>query len=179
MYQFVCLHVGLWVTLRQCSQWQTVKAASGCECNSWYSIHRALSMASHLHFAQDQPVLQQFSQTKQHTQINDSCIAETTLSLYNQSHRNSVIFTQLIWCNFMMMVHISWRWVCCWINLPWGCYCRRKIGPTFLNNDGFGDFENMAPGCSDRMCCFTLCWLFVKFGGCCFSLVLTGFTFSA
>lgn len=49
------------------------------------------------------------------------------------------LFTQLTWCNLAMMVHVSWRWVCCWIHLPWGCYCRRKIGPTSLNNDGLGD----------------------------------------
>lgn len=61
------------------------------------------------------------------------------------------------------------------INLPRGCYCRRKTGATLLNNDGLGDFENMAPGLSDRMCCFVLCCLFVRFGGCCCSSVLLRF----
>ena len=49
--------------------------------------------------------------------------------------------------------------ISCRINLPRGCYCRRKTGPTLLNNDGLGDFEKAAPGVSQRMCCFELRWV--------------------
>lgn len=53
-------------------------------------------------------------------------------------------------CDSAYIVWVSLL-ISCWINLPRGCYCRGKIGPTLLNNDGLGDFENMASGFSDRM----------------------------
>ena len=33
----------------------------------------------------------------------------------------------------------------------------RETGPTSLNNDDLGDFENTAPGLYERMCYFVLC----------------------
>lgn len=77
--------------------------------------------------------------------------------------------TQLSDCAYIWWVSV---FISCRINLPRGCYCRRKAGATLLNNDGLGDFENMASGLSDRMCCFVPCCLFVRFGGCCCSSVL-------
>ncbi len=70
--------------------------------------------------------------------------------------------------------YILWAsvFISCRINLPRGCYCRRKTGATLLNNDGLGDFENMAPELSDRMFRFVLCCLFMRFGGCCCSSLL-------
>lgn len=55
-------------------------------------------------------------------------IAETTLSLSNQSDGNSVIFyTAYVTQRYDDTYSVSWSWVCSRINLPWGCYCWRKM----------------------------------------------------
>lgn len=76
-------------------------------------IHRGSSTSRcqfKCHTAQDDVAAVLPNQTPQI--INDSCISETTLSLYNQSQGNSVVFRHRPrWCNFMI-VHILCGWAC-------------------------------------------------------------------